>query len=107
MNQIYIKDQFLMIRDGDGKDRAELGRQLCRYYGERNLETEEDVKEHMEEIRIYMRGHNLFDIFYGKFRDEEQELLKRYIEIAPREDFADILDAVEQFVYFESRRHGV
>ena len=26
MNQIYLRDQFLMIRDGDGKDRMELGR---------------------------------------------------------------------------------
>lgn len=38
MNQIYLRDQFLMIRDGDGKDRMELGRQLCRYYEQRNLE---------------------------------------------------------------------
>ena len=26
----------------------------------------DDVKNHMEEIRIYMRGHNLYDIFYGR-----------------------------------------
>lgn len=38
MNQIYLRDQFLMIRDGDGEDPAVLGRQLCRYYEERNLE---------------------------------------------------------------------
>ena len=176
MNQIYIRDQFLMVRDGDGKDPNELGRQLCRYYEERNLEdmdklprvrpenvlilkyysfenyflnpkvmaglgvveseeafyqtllekwkeylhkiksgkhlvevlghdleTVEDIKEHMEEIRIYLRGHNLFDIFYGAFKERETELLKQYIEVAPREDFQDILDAVERFVYFESR----
>ena len=34
MNQIYIKDQFLMIRDGDGKDPDQLKRQLCHYYEE-------------------------------------------------------------------------
>ena len=34
MNQVHFKDQFLMIRDGDGKDRGELKRQLCRYYEE-------------------------------------------------------------------------
>ena len=28
---------FLMIRDSDGKDRDMLGRQLCKYYDERNL----------------------------------------------------------------------
>ena len=38
MNQVYLQDQFLMIRDSDGKDPAVLGRQLCRYYEERNLE---------------------------------------------------------------------
>jgi len=177
MNQIYLRDQFLMVRDGDGKDPALLGRQLCRYYEERNLEdmdklprvrpenvlilryysfenyflnpkimselgvipseeafyeillekwkeylhrissgrhlaevlgrgleTVEDVKAHMEEIKTYLRGHNLFDIFYGRYKEQETELLKRYIELAPREDFKDILEALEKFPYFESRR---
>ena len=179
MNQIYLRDQFLMVRDGDGEDPAALGRQLCRYYEERNLEdldrlprvrpenvlilkyysfenyflnpkvmtklgvveseeafyetllekwkeylhritsgrhlrevlgkdleTVDDVKEHMEEIRIYVRGHNLFDIFYGRYKEEETELLKKYIELAPRDDFRDILEALERFPYFESRRQG-
>ena len=177
MNQVYIKDQFLMIRDGDGQDPEELKRKLCRYYEERgqedvdrlprvtrenvlilkyysfenyflnpkimvqigvlakeedfyriflkkwreylyrirsgralrsvlgkDLETEEEVKAHMEEIRIHMRGHNLYDIFYGPYREREEELLSRYIELAPREDFGDILDAIDHFVYFDSRR---
>ena len=177
MNQIYLKDNFLMIRDGDGKDREVLQRQLCKYYEDRNLEDidrlprvmprnvlilkyysfenyffnpkvmaqlgvisseeefyeiflekwkeylhriksgknlrevlgrdleiPEDVKSHMEDIRIYMRGHNLYDIFYGRYKKEETELLTRYIEIAPREDFRDILDAVDQFIYFENRK---
>ena len=177
MNQIYLKDNFLMIRDGDGKDREVLQRQLCKYYEDRNLEdidrlprvmprnvlilkyysfenyffnpkvmaqlgvisseeefyeiflekwkeylhriksgknlrevlgrdleTPEDVKSHMEDIRIYMRGHNLYDIFYGRYKKEETELLTRYIEIAPREDVRDILDAVDQFIYFENRK---
>ena len=177
MNQIYLKDRFLMIRDGDGQDPRALKRQLCRYYEERSLEdvdrlprvteknvlilryysfenyflnpavmaacgvvaseeefyeifldrwreylhkirsgqqllevmgrdfeTVQDVKEHMEEIRIHLRGHNLYDIYYGKYRDQEEELLTRYIDLAPREDFADILDAVEGFIYFQNRR---
>lgn len=178
MNQIYLRDQFLMIRDGDGKDRVELGRQLCRYYEERSLEdvdtlpkvrpenvlilkyysfenyflnpkvmeelgivsseqafyeillekwkeylyrlssgrhlvevigrdleTVEDIKKYMEEIKIYLRGHNLYDIFYGRYKEQETELLERYIDLAPREDFADILDAIEHFIYFESRKN--
>lgn len=177
MNQIYIKDHFLMIRDGDGKDPEELRQQLCKYYEERsledvdklprvtlknvlilhyysfenyflnpkimaelgiipyedafyeiflekwkeylyriksgkhlqevigiNLETIEDVKQHMEEIKVYMRGHNLYDIFYGRFKGREAELLEKYIKLAPKEDFADILDSINRFIYFESRQ---
>lgn len=177
MNQLYLRDQFLMIRDGDGKNPEELADQLCRYYSERNqqdidklprvrrqnvlilkyysfenyflnpkvmaqlgvVESEEafwtilfskweqylyrlssgqhlievlgkeihsisDLKDHFEEFKIYMRGHNLYDIFYGRFREQETELLRKYLEIAPREDFADILDAIDSFIYFDSRR---
>ena len=177
MNQVYLKDQFLMIRDGDGKDRRKLISQLCNYYEEagkrdvdhlpkvrpqnvlvlkyysfenyffnpkimaqlgvvesenafyqtfyekwqeylsrlssgqklisvigHDLTGPEDVKAHMEEIRIYMRGHNMFDCFYGRFKKEENELLNRYVALAPREEFADILDAIDRFVYFESRK---
>lgn len=177
INQVYLRDQFLMIRDGDGQDPEELARQLCRYYDERNLqdvdklpkvtrrnvlilkyysfenyflnplimaqlgivkseaefydtlfrkwqeylfktrsgrhltevlgkeiETVEELAQHMEEFKIYMRGHNLYDIFYGPFRKRETEILKQYIELAPREEFGDILEAVDRFVYFESRR---
>lgn len=177
MNQVYLRDQFLMIRDGDGKDSEQLAAQLCRYYEERNQEdidklprvrrrnvlilkyysfenyflnpsvmarlgivdseeafwqtllekwkdylhrlssgrhltrllgkeinTVRDLQQHFEEFRIYMRGHNLFDIFYGPFKHQEAELLARYIDLAPREDFQDILDAIEAFPFFESRR---
>lgn len=38
MNQVYLRDQFLMIRDGDGKDREQLIHSLCQYYHERSLE---------------------------------------------------------------------
>lgn len=177
MNQLYLRDQFLMIRDGDGKDAEELAEQLCRYYRERNkqdidklptvqrqnvlilkyysfenyflnpevmtqigvvknvdafwetlfekwqqylhriksgthlievlgkeIESVEELKENYEIFKIYMRGHNLYDIFYGPFRKQEKELLRKYLEIAPREDFKDILDAIDRFVYFEGRK---
>ena len=177
MNQIYLKNQFLMIRDSDGKDPDILGKQLCRYYDERSfsdadplpkvtrknvlilkyysfenyflnpkvmvklnlLKTEEefyeilfdkwqeylhrlqsgrhlteilgrtltsseDIRQHMEQIKIYLRGHNLFDIFYGPYKKNERELLKKYIELAPREDFQDILGAIDDFIYFKSKK---
>ena len=58
-----------------------------------DLTSPEDVRQHMEDIRIHMRGHNLYDTFYGRYKDSETELLTRYIEIAPKDDFKDILDA--------------
>ena len=177
MNQLYLRDQFLMIRDGDGKNAEELANQLCKYYSERNvqdidklprvrrqnvlilkyysfenyflnpsvmaqlgivesedvfweilfakwqqylyrivsgqhlrevqgkdIESVEELKANFEVFKIYMRGHNLYDIFYGRFREQETELLRKYLEIAPREDFADILDAIDSFEFFDSRR---
>lgn len=177
MNQVRFGDQFLMIRDGDGKDPKELKEQLCRYYREQGrqdadrlprvteknvlilkyysfenyflnpkimerlgiVESEEafyeilfgkwqdylcrlasgkrfiqaaggeplspeDLKAHMEEFKIHMRGHNVFDIFYGRYKKEETALLSRYIELAPREEFADILDSIDRFLYFDSRK---
>ena len=176
MNQLYLRDQFLMIRDSDGKDPEELAGQLCRYYSERHkqdsdiqpqvhrqnvlilkyysfenyflnpevmvqigvvkseekfwkilfskwqqylyriasgrhltevlgkkISSVEELKEHFEEFKIYMRGHNLYDIFYGPFREQENEILRKYLEVAPREDFKDILDAIDSFVYFDSQ----
>ncbi|MEE1031478.1 MAG: AAA family ATPase [Ruminococcus sp.] len=177
INQLYLKDRFMIIRDGDGKDAVELKSQLCKYYADRSreetdtlprvqeknvlilkyysfenyflnpeimakvgvvssadefykiflrkwkeylrnirsgrhlrevlgkdLETIEDVKNHMEDIKIYMRGHNLYDIFYGRYKKKEQEILSKYIEIAPREEFKDILDSIDSFIYFENRK---
>jgi hypothetical protein len=178
MNQLYLRDQFLMIRDGDGKNAEELAEQLCRYYSERShqeidklprvrreyvlilkyysfenyflepsimakigvikneeefydvlfkkykdylfrlgstkrmikntgirIRTKQDIKDNFEYFKIYVRGHNLFDIFYSKYRgDAQTEILKKYIDIAPRDTFKDIFDAIDSFVYFENRR---
>ena len=178
INKLYLKDQFLMIRDSDGKNPRHLVKQLCSYYEQRSKEdianlpkvtpknvlilkyysfenyfldpkvmakigvvkseeefynilwqkykdylsrlpsmkrmckyvnvrinSKQDLKDNMENIRIFVRGHNLFDIFYGKYkRERETEILKKYIEVAPRENFANILDAIDRFVYFENRR---
>lgn len=177
INQTYLREQFLMIRDGDGKDPDELASSLCKYYEARSQEDTDhlpkvtrknvlilkyysfenyfldpvimkkigiikneadfyktlfdkwqeylhrlrsgrsltealgrplqsplDVKEHMEDIKIHLRGHNLYDIFYGFCRKEEESILKAYIDAAPREAFRDILDAIDRFLYFDNRR---
>lgn len=178
MNQLYLKDQFLMIRDGDGKDAGELKGQLCSYYRDRykqdagniprvqernvlilkyysfenyflnpkvmaeigvvdseeefydilfakykqylhkiksfvhmrritgiQIQTKEDLKANMESVLIYGRGHNLYDIFYGRYKGaEEQEILRKYIDVAPRDTFKDILDAIDAFMFFDSRK---
>lgn len=178
INKLYLKDQFLMIRDSDGKNPRHLVKQLCSYYSQRaqedignlprvlpknvlilkyysfenyflepkvmakigvikneeefynillkkykdylyklpsvkrmikntgiRINNKEDLKRNMESIKIYVRGHNLFDIFYGRYRgDRETEILRQYIEVAPPEAFKDILDAIDSFVYFENRK---
>lgn len=177
INKLYLKDQFLMIRDSDGKNPRYLVKQLCSYYSNRKKEdvdnlpnvtpknvlvlkyysfenyfldpkimakigvikneedfynilyqkykdylyrlpsfkrlvrtknirinSSKDIKENLEAIKIYVRGHNLFDIFYGKYRNYEDDILRRYIDEAPRDNFKDILDTIDSFVYFENRR---
>lgn len=178
INKLYLKDQFLMIRDSDGKNPNYLKKQLCSYYSQRakedignlprvepknvlilkyysfenyfldpkimakigvikkeedfydilykkykaylyklnsmkrlqrtkgiRIRSKQDIKDNLEAIKIYVRGHNLFDIFYGRYHGtEEQEILRRYIDVAPRETFQDIFDAIDSFVYFENRK---
>ena len=181
INKLYLKDQFLMIRDSDGKNPQTLTKQLCGYYKRaretqdqdnlprvtpRNvlilkyysfenyfldpkvmvkigilkneeefynilyskyrdylyklgstkrmlrqtgirINSKQDLKNNIELIKIYVRGHNLFDIFYGRYKGGRKDyLLKEYIDAAPRETFADILDAIDQFVYFENRKQN-
>ncbi len=178
INRTYLKDNFMIIRDSDGKDPEDLTNYLCNYYDQRRIYDDakipriqrnnvlvlkyysienyfldpqimvklgvikdvdsfykilyskyrqylyrlrstnhmmrktgvsirsiKDIKINIETIKIYVRGHNLFDIFYGRYSKAKQlELIKDYIELAPREAFKDILDSIDRFVYFENRR---
>ena len=63
MNQIYIRDQFLMIRDGDGDDPARLKRQLCRYYEERNLEDMDKLPQVRPENVLILRYYSFENYF--------------------------------------------
>ena len=69
------------------------------------IRSKQDIKDNLEAFKIYVRGHNLFDIFYSKYRgDAQTEILKKYIDVAPRDTFKDIFDAIDSFVYFENRK---
>jgi len=179
INRGFLKNNFLMIRDGDGKDKERLVQELCHYYYRRikeddakiprirpenvlvlnyysienyflnpyimkkihviesveefyetifekyqlylhklksgkrferktgiKINSPQDVKKNMEAIKIYIRGHNLFDIFYGKYRSKQEQnaMIKKYIDLAPREEFKDIVDSIDHFIYFENRK---
>lgn len=177
MNQVYLRDRFIMIRDSDGKDPQELTGELCHYYQNRNMEdidhlprvsprnvlilkyysfenyflnpdvmtrlgivsspddffnilfskwkeylhrissarhlikkmgkdfeSPEEMKQHFEDIKIYVRGHNLFNIFYGPYKSKENEILTSYLQLAPKSDFQDIFDKINAFPYFDNRR---
>lgn len=83
--------------------RLKSGKHFIEIIG-KDISSIEELKKHYETFKIYMRGHNLYDIFYTRFRGQETELLRKYLEIAPREDFKDILDAIDSFVYFDNRK---
>jgi hypothetical protein len=69
------------------------------------IESKDDLERNFEFIKIYVRGHNLFDIFYGKYKGEAlNNLLTEYVKLAPREVFQDILTAIDNFVFFDSKR---
>lgn len=95
--------QILLAKWTEYLHRLSSGRHLVQILG-KELHCVEDLKENFESFKIYMRGHNLYDIFYGSYKKEETEILRRYIELAPREDFQDILDAIDAFPFFESRK---
>lgn len=180
INKLYLKDQFLMIRDSDGKNPSQLTKELCGYYKSREqqdqnnlprvtpknvlilkyysfenyfldpktmvkigvikneeqfynilyskwrdslyklnsakrmlritrcrINSKQDLKNNIENVKIYVRGHNLFDIFYGRYKGKrEDQILQAYVDAAPRDTFRDILDAIDSFVYFENRKQN-
>lgn len=61
MNQVYLKDQFLIIRDGDGKKPELLAEQLCQYYDERNLEDVDKLPQ--------IRRRNVLILKYYSFEN--------------------------------------
>ena len=72
------------------------------------LVTEGETVELEGDFMIHKTYGRQFVIssFSGKLPEKETAILKRYIETAGREVFADILDAIDAFVYFQSRKKG-
>ena len=53
---------------------------------------------------LSQKGYTTQIAFTGNRTGREQEILREYIDMAPREEFKDILDAIYRFVYFDSRK---
>ena len=104
LNQLDMIEVFLKEKsDEEYLNRIRSGIHLKQIMGH-DLQSIQDGKDNMELIKRYMRGHNVFDIFYGRYKNSETELLTKYVELAPREDFADILNSIDRFIIFESRK---
>lgn len=63
MNQVYLKDNFLMVRDGDGKDREKLKRELYKYYEERNLEDVDRLPRVTEKNVLILKYYSFENYF--------------------------------------------
>lgn len=63
MNQVYIRDQFLMIRDGDGKNPKELRKQLCRYYEEQDLRDVDHLPRVTEKNVLILKYYSFENYF--------------------------------------------
>lgn len=61
--QVYLKDNFLMIRDGDGKDREKLKRELYKYYEERNLEDVDRLPRVTEKNVLILKYYSFENYF--------------------------------------------
>ena len=87
MNQVYIKDNFLMIRDGDGKDSEELKSQLCRYYAQRNEEDADRLPRVTEKNVLILRYYSFENYFLDPkvmaeigIIDSEEEFYRIFLE---------------------------
>ena len=44
------------------------------------------------------------DVMFNSSLLYELAVLKQYVELAPREEFKDILDGIDRFIYFYNRK---
>ena len=91
INKLYLKDQFLMIRDSDGKNPNYLIRQLCSYYKARSNEEGADLPNVTPKNILILKYYSFENYFLdpatmvkiGVIKSEEQFydiLYKKYKE---------------------------
>ena len=94
MNQLYLREQFLMIRDGDGKNPQELTNQLCNYYSERNQQDIDKLPR--------VRPQNVLILKYYSFENYflNPEIMVKIGVVESVEQFWEILfdKCMEQYI---------
>lgn len=81
-----------------------------KYFSEKNSEervryikdqlfNETDISQKLEDVKRYVRGHDLFGLF-GKLKYKTQE----YINLSSEEDFNEILTHLEKLTYFRDNK---
>lgn len=85
INKLYLKDQFLMIRDSDGKNPKYLKKQLCSYYSQR---AKEDVGNlpRVEPKNVLILKYYSFENYFL-----DPKIMARIGVIKSEEDFYNIL----------------
>ena len=66
INSVYLKDSFMMIRDSDGKNRMQLGQQLCKYYGDRSHEDKGNLPRVTEKNVLILKYYS-FENYFLRF----------------------------------------
>ncbi|KZL89404.1 AAA family ATPase [Clostridium magnum] len=64
-----------------------------------SIYNETSIKERIEDIKKYVRGHELFGIF-NKLKSN----IHQYIELSDNNDFKEILDHLNKVPYFQEKR---
>ena len=83
--QTYLRDNFLMIRDGDGKDAEELASSLCRYYEARNREDMDRLPRVTRENVLILKYYSFENYFL------DPKIMEKIGVIKSEDDFYEIL----------------
>ena len=85
INKLYLKDQFLMIRDSDGKNPNHLVRQLCSYYSQREKEDHENLPRVTPKNVLILKYYSFENYFL------DPEIMTKIGVVKSTEEFYNIL----------------